>query len=410
MPAIRLAADDDLLGPEAMDDPYALFGRLRDETPIVWSERYSAWILTRHSDVDWLTRNHELFSSAVAVNDPGGTYPSLNQPDPELRAALMPIYTAAFEQIDRPQHLVMRQAIHRWFTPSAVEQRRADIRRAVTELLEEKAPEGRVEVRSELATPLPLMVICRMLGLPISDAPLMRRLTEAAFGKGGYEDEGGRGVIRGFRELEEYFEPVIEERRASPGDGDLISLLLEGERQGAYMPEQIFPNVLLLMAAGHHTTINLICNGVLAFARHPEQWELLRGDPEGLSRSATEECLRYDPPFKMFWRICTRDVEHDGFTFRAGQRVFWAIVSANRDPLVFDDPETFDIRRSPNPHLSFGAGIHHCLGAALARLEGQEVFQAMAERLPTLRLETDRVDYEPDWQSRSMRALPVSWS
>src|SRR5262249_13405439 len=149
---------------------------------------------------------------------------------------------------------------------------------------------------------------------------------------------------------------------------------------------QVFANVTLLMNAGHNTTLNLICNGVLAFIRNADQWERLRSDPEGRAVSATEECLRYDSPLKRMRRICVADTEVGGTLIREGERVQWVISSANRDPRVFAEPDEFRIERSPNPHVAFGGGIHHCLGAALARLEGREVFRALAERFTSLRL------------------------
>jgi cytochrome P450 len=403
------ATVDDLLGTEATQDPYAYFGPLREHDPLHWSERYRAWILTRHADLAWLTRQHGLFSSAVAANDPERTYPSLSPLDPELRDALGRIYLEAFQQHDRPEHLAMRQAIHRSFTPAAIEAWRPEIRDIVAQLLAPRLGDGRMEVRADLATPLALIVICRMLGLPASDGPLMRRLTEAVTGGPKTVPDGGRAVIDGLRELEDYLEPIIEARRRKPGD-DLISLLVDAERRGAYTRRQLFANVVLLLTAGHETTINLVCNGILAFARHPHQWRIVRRDPAGVCSSATEECLRYDPPLKMLWRVCAADVERDGTLLRAGDRVFWVIAAANRDPAAFVDPDRFDVLRATNQHLAFGGGIHHCLGAALARVEGQEAFRAMAEAFPEFELETDPVEYVPDWQIRRMRALSVTWT
>ena len=135
--------------------------------------------------------------------------------------------------------------------------------------------------------------------------------------------------------------------------------------------------------------MNLICNGTLALIRHPDQWELLRVDPAGAARSATEECLRYDPPVKSTQRIAAQDVERHGKTIRQGDRIRWIMAAANRDPRAFAEPDRFDVGRKPNPHVSFGAGIHYCLGASLARIEGQEVFRALAERFGTLRLESE---------------------
>jgi len=172
---------------------------------------------------------------------------------------------------------------------------------------------------------------------------------------------------------------------------------------------QVLVNTGLLLFAGHETTMNLICNGLLAFIRHPDQWDRLRADPGGLARTATEECLRYDPPVKSTQRIASEDVELGGQTINAGDRIRWIMAAANRDPAVFPDPDRFDIGRQPNPHLSFGSGIHYCLGVALARMEGQEVLQALAERIPRFELALDEPEYQPSIQFRSIKTMPVTW-
>jgi cytochrome P450 len=165
-----------------------------------------------------------------------------------------------------------------------------------------------------------------------------------------------------------------------------------------------------LLVAGHETTLGLICSGTVAFIRNPEQWDLLQADPDELCVSATEECLRYEPTVKVVpLRVATRDVELRGQMIHAGDMVYWAISSANRDPRVFSDPETFDIRRSPNPHIGFGGGIHHCIGAALARVEGQEAFKALVRNFPRLRLLDDEVEYVPRLIERVVVSLPVAW-
>ena len=168
-------------------------------------------------------------------------------------------------------------------------------------------------------------------------------------------------------------------------------------------------NTGLLLFAGHETTMNLICNGLLAFMRHRDQWDRLKRDPEGMARIATEECLRYDPPVKSTQRIVAQEAELHGRSLRPGDRIRWIIAAANRDPSVFSEPDRFDIGRQPNPHLSFGSGIHYCLGVALARIEGQEVFRGLAERFDTFELATEELEYQPSIQFRSLKSLPVIW-
>jgi cytochrome P450 PksS len=213
----------------------------------------------------------------------------------------------------------------------------------------------------------------------------------------------------------EYVSPLVDERIVNPGN-DFISVLAAGEKSGVFTRHQVLVNTSLLLLAGHETTINLICNGTLAFLQHPDQWELLKRDagatlPPLISR-ATEECLRYDSPVISIQRLASEDVEMRGKVLRKEDRIRWFISPANRDPEKFDEPDKFDITRHPNSHVAFGNGVHHCLGAGIARLEGQEVFKALAERFPSLRLEVDgkELEYQPSITFRSLKSLPVSWN
>jgi pimeloyl-[acyl-carrier protein] synthase len=207
----------------------------------------------------------------------------------------------------------------------------------------------------------------------------------------------------------EYVTPLADERLSAPGE-DFISVLAQGEKLDILARHEVLANTALLLFAGHETTMNLICNGTLALIRHPEQWARLKENPAARSERATEECLRYDPPVKSTQRIAVQDVELRGKVIRKNDRIRWIIAAANRDPAAFQNPDVFDVCRDPNPHVAFGAGIHHCLGVTLARIEGQEVFRALAERFPSLRVETDALEYQPSIQFRSVKGLPVTWS
>jgi cytochrome P450 PksS len=213
----------------------------------------------------------------------------------------------------------------------------------------------------------------------------------------------------------EYVSPLVDERIVNPGS-DFISVLAAGEKSGVFTRHQVLVNTSLLLLAGHETTINLICNGTLAFLQHPDQWELLKRDTDAtlppLISRATEECLRYDSPVISIQRLASEDVEMRGKVLRKEDRIRWFISPANRDPEKFDEPDRFDITRHPNSHVAFGNGVHHCLGAGIARLEGQEAFKALSERFPSLRLEVDEkeLEYQPSITFRSLKSLPVSWN
>lgn len=400
--------NDDMFTEDAIADPYAYYGRLREEDPVHWNEKYALWVITRHEDVVWMTRHHELFSSAVFRNDPRPAYPAIDESDLGLYEYVRNYQADQFIQHDRPEHLEMRKVVHGYFTPRSMEAWRPFVQTAVKELLDAAEEKGHMDVMRDLATPLPVLVIAQMMGVPKEDRPHVRHLAEKLLYIGRGEYDRMRPLTEGMRGMIEYVSPLVDERIVNPGD-DFISVLASGEKGGIFTRHQVLVNTSLLLLAGHETTINLLCNGTLAFIRHPEQWALLKQDPAGRAQRATEECLRYDAPVKSIQRIASQDVEMQDKVVRKDDRIRWFISSANRDPAVFANPETFDIDRYPNPHVAFGNGVHHCLGAGLARVEGQEVFKALAERFPSLSLQTEELEYQPSITFRSLKSLPVAW-
>ena len=402
------ALQDDMFTPDVIADPYAYYGRLRDEDPVHWNDAYALWVITRHDDVTWMTRHNELFSSAVFRNDPKPAYPAIDELDLGLYEYVRNYQADQFIQHDRPEHLDMRKIVHGYFTPKAMESWRPFVVNAVKELLDAAEEKGSMDVMRDLATPLPVLVIAQMMGVPAEDRPYVRQLAEKLLyiGRGEYDrmpilTDGMKGMV-------EYVSPLVDERIVRPGD-DFISVLASGEKNGVFTRHQVLVNTSLLLLAGHETTINLICNGTLAFIQHPDQWALYKQDPVGRAKWATEECLRYDAPVKSIQRLASQDIEVRGKVMEKNDRIRWFISSANRDPNVFADPEKFDITRQPNPHVAFGNGVHHCLGATLARVEGQEVFKALAERFPDLQVATEQLDYQPSITFRSLKSLPVTW-
>ena len=405
---MAIAIQDDMFTPDVIADPYAYYGRLRDEDPVHWNDTYALWVITRHDDVTWMTRHNELFSSAVFKNDPRPAYPAIDESDLGLYEYVRNYQADQFIQHDRPEHLDMRKIVHGYFTPKAMESWRPFVVNAVKELLDEAEEKGSMDVMRDLATPLPVLVIARMMGVPPEDRPYVRQLAEKLLyiGRGEYDrmpilTDGMKGMV-------DYVSPLVDERIVKPGD-DFISVLASGEKKGVFSRHQVLVNTSLLLLAGHETTINLICNGTLSFIQHPDQWALYKEDPAGRAKWATEECLRFDAPVKSIQRLASQDIEVRGKVLEKNDRIRWFISSANRDPNVFADPDKFDITRQPNPHVAFGNGVHHCLGATLARVEGQEVFKALAERFPNLQLASEELDYQPSVTFRSLKSLPVTW-
>jgi cytochrome P450 len=315
-----------------------------------------------------------------------------------------------FIQHDRPEHLEMRKVVHGYFTPKAMELWRPMVLAAVKELMDEAQESGRMDVMNDFAVPLPLLVIARMMDMPNQDRKFIRSLAEKLLFLGRGETDRMQPLSDGIKGLQEYLSPIVAERIKNPGN-DLLSVLANGEKTGIYSRDEVIANAILLLLAGHETTINLICNGTFAFMRHPAQWQSFTEDPAGRVVRATEECLRFDAPVRSIQRIASEDIELKGKAIHKDDRMRWFISSANRDSNMFPEPNKFDIARYPNLHVAFGSGIHHCLGSALARLEGQEALKALAERFAGLYLEIreDDVEFQPSITFRSIKSLPVSW-
>jgi len=405
--AMATAINDDMFTSGVMADPYAYYGRLRAEDPVHWNQLYELWVVTRYDDVVWLTRHNELFSSAVFKNDPRPAYPAIDESDLGLYEYARNYQADQFIQHDRPEHLEMRKVVHSYFTPRSMEAWRPFVRNAIKDLLDAAEAQGRMDVMRDFATPLPVLVIAQMMGVPREDRFYVRELAEKLLNIARGEVDRMRPLVEGMQGMLEYVSPLVDERLVNPGD-DFISVLAQGEKRGVFTRHQVLVNTSLLLLAGHETTINLLCNGTLALLQHPDQWALYKQDPAGLAERATEECLRYDGPVKSIQRIALQDVEMRDKVLHKDERIRWFIASANRDPEKFPEPDKFDIMREPNQHVSFGSGIHHCLGATLARLEGQEAFRALAERFPDLRLETETFEYVPSITFRSLKTLPVA--
>lgn len=401
--------NDDLFSLEVVSDPYTYFAHLREEDPVHWNEKYELWVVTRYEDLVWVARHPEHFSSEWWKRDPRSPYPPIDESDLGLYEYVREYFANWFIQHDRPEHIEMRKVVHGYFTPKAMELWRPLVQEAIKVLLDEAEENGRMDAMKDFAVPLPLLVIAQMMGMPNQDRPFIRSLAEKLLFLGRGEFDRMQPLADGIKGLVEYLDPVVEERVKHPAD-DLLSVLASGERNGIFTREEVLANAGLLLLAGHETTINLICNGTLSFVRHPDQWELFKQDPAGQMVRATEECLRYDAPVRSIQRIAAEDVEMQGKLIHKDERLRWFISSANRDPQMFSDPDRFDITRYPNPHVAFGSGIHHCLGATLARLEGQEALKALAERFPYIQLEIPEteLEYQPSITFRSLKTLPVA--
>ena len=387
------------MDPEFVADPYPMYRRLRTEDPVHQSP-LGFWILTRYEDVVAVLRDprfaKEAISSYVAKKlGPGA------------------VTGQGFSMLDRdpPDHTRLRGLVSKAFTPRVVEGLRPRIQEVVDGLLDGAEDRRGMDVIEEFAYPIPVIVICEMLGVPVEDherfrgwsLDLARGLDASLMGQA----DLAHRAVESQRALSEYFRGLIAQRRVAPRS-DLLSLMIAAEEAGDRLSEtELLATCILLLVAGHETTVNLLGNGILALLRHPAQLRLLRENP-GLIGSAVEELLRYDGPVQRTARIPSAEVVIDGRTIEAGEMVMPFIGAADRDPAQFPDPDRLDLTRADNRHIAFGWGIHFCLGAPLARLEGQIAIDTLVRRFPELALATDRPEYRTSLTLRGLKSLPVS--
>lgn len=383
----RPAMNFNPLAPEFQANPYPVYDLLRSNMPLFHWQDWGMWFLTRYEDCAAILRDprvgHEILNFMTRDELGWGDPVASQQPLNAVMAGWMLMR-------DPPTHTRLRGLVHKAFTPRVIERLRDRIQAITDELIDGALAKGGMDVIADFAFPLPITVIAELLGVPTSDMDDIRRWSRAlAFTlelttDPSVYDEGSVNAA----EFAGYLRDMANQRRRAPQD-DLLSGLLAAEAEGDKLTEdELIATCVLLLLAGHETTVNLIGNGLYALLTHPDQWALLKANPT-LTRSAVEECLRFDSPVQMTSRTVLHDVEFNGVTFQRGQQVATMFGAANHDPEKFANPSTFDITRDPNPHMAFGNGIHFCLGAPLARLEGQIAFETLARRLPDLKLAGD---------------------
>jgi hypothetical protein len=401
----------DLGNPATNANPFPEFARLRAEDPVHWSPAMKAWIVTRYADVKQVALNNKQISADRLT-------PFFKNNAEYQRGTIESLVRYLNHWMvfrDPPDHTRLRRLFTKAFTPTAVENLRPNIEDIVAHLIDgmqAKARRGEaVDFIADFAYPLPASVIMDLLGVPRSDLERVKVWSDDIALFIGTAQVAGNKYLRaeaGARAMSGYFRELVEARQAEPR-GDIISqLVLARDDRDALSTDEIIGTCILLLFAGHETTTNLIGNGFLYSMRHREQWERLKADAS-LADRAVEEYLRYDGPSGALARIAAADLELGGKEIRAGQRVFAFANSANRDPEAFEDAERFDIGRPANPHMTFGHGIHFCLGAPLARLEARIASLRLCERLPDIRL---RDAGEPEWHDslilRGVKSLPVA--
>jgi len=400
----------DPFDPEWATNPFPLYADLRRRAP-VHRNALGFWVFARHADCLALLRDRRT-SADDAYIDPERLSAEFRfgsgADDPEV-TAMRDMRPFLFR--DPPDHTRLRGLVSKAFTPKVVESLRARTQQIVDELLDTAFEADRVDLLESFAYPLPVRIICDMLGVPVADQDRFKSWS-TSLARGLDPDflltgEAIKDRDDAVMQFAQYFFELLAERRRSPGD-DLLSRLVEVEDDGGVLSEaELLSTCILLLVAGHETTVNLISGGTLALLRHPDQLERFRTDPE-VTRSGVEEMLRYVSPVQLTGRAMIEDIEIAGVTLRAGDFVMVLIASGNHDADQFPDPERFDVGRTSNNHLGFGFGIHHCLGAPLARMETQVALTSLVRRAPDLAVTVDEPTYKTNVVLRGMESLPVA--
>lgn len=401
---LRYGVVFDPRGSANRQDPYPQYRRLREIDPIHRSPVVPGWVLTRYRDVQDALSDERLSSDERHWKRYGMVAERrrrMGLPEPYVEGS------NGMLRIDPPDHTRLRSLVSRAFTPRAIERMRPRVDAIAEEWLARAADRGEIELVRDFAAPLPVTVIAEMLGVPAEDHEKFRHWSDEGVRMLGFGDgDDVRRSLVAMEEIRQYLEKIVEERRREPRE-DLLSGLVAAEEDGERLTTgELFAQTMLILVAGNETTTNLISNGVVALLRNPEQLERLRAEPE-LLPSAMNEFLRYDSPVQLTSRMVAGDLEFKGRRVAKGDQIVLLLGAANRDPDVFTDPEEFDVGRDEERPLSFSHGIHYCLGAQLARLEGEIAFRALLETFSEIDFIEPSIEWGDNTILRGPKRLPL---
>ena len=390
--------------PAVRRNPFPLYARLQDEDPVHWSPALRAWVLTRYDDVRQM-----MLSDTLSPDRLRPFYAQLQGERRELLAEVMRYMSLWMVFRDPPEHTRLRRLVGTVFNLKALESLDGAVTRVVDHLLDALPTDRPIDWAHDVAMPLPAFVIMDMLKIPYAAYPELKQASDElrAF-IGGARADGNRynRARSGAERLANFFRALIAERRAAPGDDFVSRMIAARDNEGRLSEDELVATCMLVLFAGHETTTHLLGNAVHALLDHPEQLQRLRDEPT-LIDSAVEEFLRYDGPSNAIARVVKVDHEIEGRQLKAGDRVFGFANAANRDPRAFAEPQGLDLGRTPNRHLTFGFGLHFCMGAPLARLEAKRCIGRLVERFPRI----ERAAGTPDWidalAMRGVANLPV---
>jgi hypothetical protein len=390
-------AEYDLYGPAVIADPYPAYSAMRAAAPLV--KAGGVWYVTTYALADKVLKGQSFGR---------GKYVTLMR-DALGAGPLLDSLSNWILYLDPPDHTRIRSLVMRAFTPRAVSRLRSLIQHLVDDLVDEAGFQRETDFLRDFAYPLPVQVICELLGVPADDREEFKTWS-ADLGRGLQIMTATPEVVRkgnaAAASLGAYFRALIDDRRANPRGGFLDDLIAAEYQGGSLSEDELLATVVLLFFAGHETTVNLMGNGLAALLRAPSEWAALRADP-ALARTAVEEMLRFDTPVQRVSRVALEDLDVAGERVLGGEMVVVLLGGANRDPAQFQDPDKFMIRRAEGSHLSFAAGPHYCVGATLARVEAEIAMATLAQRCPDLALATEELTFRPNVILRGLESVPV---
>ena len=398
----------DLFDPDFKANPYPTYARLRSEAPVhrvALPDGRGVWLVTRYEDVSAVLKDERFVKDWRDAMTPE----QLAQ-IPPIPEVMKPLARNMLDT-DPPDHERLRSLVQKAFTPRLIERMRPRVQAIADDLLHAVQDRGEMDLIDDYAFPLPIIVIAELLGVPAEDRNKFREWSNAAVSGDTTQEYMEKVLLPHMQAFTGYLRAMFEEKRKNPKD-DLISGLVRAEEAGDMLSEdELLGMVFLLLVAGHETTVNLIGNGMLALLQHPDQLQKLREDPS-LIKPAIEELLRYDGPVETSTeRFAREDIAIGGTVIPKGEMVMVVIASADHDPERFANPDELDLTRADNKHLAFGKGIHFCLGAPLARMEGQIAINTLLRRIPELRLADSpgSLTWRPGMVLRGLKGLPVEF-
>jgi unspecific monooxygenase len=404
-----IGTEFDPYSPAFLDNPYPSYVRLRHERPF-FDQEWDLTFFSRHADVSGMLKDRRFGRDIRGVQDHIDARRYARN-YPEHLPTWNKYIRGSFIDLEPPGHTRLRRLVQWAFTRRSSESYRERLEATAKVALDTALERGSMEAIAEYATPIPLRMIADLLGIPETDQPQLVAWSHdivRVFDQGCTPEEGARAEAA-VAAFVDYIRAVLAERRRKPGT-DLVSSLIAADHEGDRLDdEELIATCILTLNAGHEATVHAIGNGLLALASNPGQFQVLKENPEGLAENATDELLRYDSPLQMFERWVLTDLTWDGTDMERGTKVGLLFGSANHDEAVFRNPESLDLARADNPHVSFGAGVHYCVGAPLAKVELEIAFASFASRVKSFQL-----DGEPERLRslvfRGLRSLPLALS